>query len=152
GVLLFEVLTGQLPFAGRNTMDVLLAHATEEPPSFSAVGVVGLVPAPIERVVQACLAKNPDHRPRHARELSEMYREALASVQAPREQAWAPGWGSMNGARSPRPKPAPKPAAPAPYAPPAPPRVMNLELGPAVSHLSPVPPAPTIATGAPAPV
>ncbi|MBY0232242.1 MAG: serine/threonine protein kinase, partial [Gemmataceae bacterium] len=82
GVILFELLTGQLPFANRATMDVLLAHATEEPPSFATVGASGLVPAPIERVVQACLAKNPDQRPRHARELSERYREALAVWQA----------------------------------------------------------------------
>src|SRR5262249_37695879 len=136
------LLTGQLPFAGRNTMDVLLAHATEEPPSFSSVGVVGLVPAPIERVVQACLAKNPDHRPRHARELSEMYREALAAVQAALEQGPGSGSGPMNGSRFARPKPAakPAPAQPAPAA--AAPRMVNLELGPAtgLSHLSPVPP------------
>ena len=39
---------------------------------------MNIVPAPIERVVQTCLAKSPDHRPRHARELAEMYRDALA--------------------------------------------------------------------------
>src|SRR5215470_9496947 len=44
GVVLFELLTGQLPFAGRSTMDILLAHATEEPPSFRDLGVAGLVP------------------------------------------------------------------------------------------------------------
>jgi serine/threonine protein kinase len=150
GVLLFELLTGQLPFAGRNTMDVLLAHATEEPPSFSSVGVVGLVPAPIERVVQACLAKHPDQRPRHARELSEMYREALATVQAAQEQVGLSGSGPMPGSRFPRPKPVAKPAPAAHPAPPVQPRVMNLDLGPAtaVSHLSPVPPA----TAVPAPV
>jgi serine/threonine-protein kinase len=91
GVILFEILTGQLPFAGRSTMDVLLAHATEEPPSFASAGAVGVVPPPIERVVQRCLAKLPEHRPHHARELSEMYAEALASVQAaqtaPHEEA-----------------------------------------------------------------
>src|SRR5918911_542095 len=38
GVILFELLTGRLPFSGKSTMDVLLAHATEEPPSFAQVG------------------------------------------------------------------------------------------------------------------
>jgi serine/threonine protein kinase len=84
GVILFELLTGQLPFAGRETMDVLLAHATEEPPSFLAIGAGNVVPLGIERVVQACLAKHPAHRPNHARELSEMYAEALAQLQAAR--------------------------------------------------------------------
>src|SRR5947199_3268773 len=48
GVILFELLTGQLPFAGRSTMDVLLAHATEEPPSFATAGASGMVPPAIE--------------------------------------------------------------------------------------------------------
>ncbi len=82
GVILFELLTGRLPFAGRGTMEVLLAHATEEPPTFSTVGAFGIVPPAIERVVMACMAKNPNHRPRNARELSEMYQDALSSVQA----------------------------------------------------------------------
>jgi serine/threonine-protein kinase len=82
GVILFEMLAGQLPFAGRSTMDVLLAHATEEPPSFASAGVAGIVPPSIERVVQRCLSKLPEHRPHHARELSELYGEALASHQA----------------------------------------------------------------------
>jgi eukaryotic-like serine/threonine-protein kinase len=79
GVILFELLTGRLPFSGGSTMDVLLAHATEEPPSFARLGVLGLVPPSVERVVQWCLAKDPLQRPRHARELAETYTEALAS-------------------------------------------------------------------------
>src|SRR5207253_10697721 len=31
GVILYELLTGKLPFHGDETMDVLLAHATEAP-------------------------------------------------------------------------------------------------------------------------
>src|SRR5919199_6216693 len=34
GVILYELLAGRLPFAGKSTMDMLLAHATEEPPAF----------------------------------------------------------------------------------------------------------------------
>jgi serine/threonine-protein kinase len=79
GVILFELLTGQLPFSGKSTMEVLLAHATEEPPSFRAVGVPGLVPPAIERLVLSCLAKDPAQRPGHARELAERYDQALAS-------------------------------------------------------------------------
>src|SRR5438552_3452996 len=68
GVILFELLTGQLPFAGKSTMDILLAHATEEPPSFAALGAGPHVPPAIERVVQSCLTKDPNQRPKHARE------------------------------------------------------------------------------------
>src|SRR5262245_12570275 len=83
GVILFELLTGQLPFAGKSTMDILLAHATEEPPSFAALGAGALVPQAIEQVVQACLAKGPAQRPGHARELAEQYEQAVASTLAP---------------------------------------------------------------------
>jgi serine/threonine-protein kinase len=76
GIILYELLTGRLPFAGQATMDVLLAHATEPPPSFDASGGSG-VSAAIEAVVLKCLAKDPNQRPRHARELAELYEEAL---------------------------------------------------------------------------
>src|SRR5260370_9808542 len=63
GVILFELLTGRLPFAGNETMDVLLAHATEAPPTFSSLGATTWVSPAIEAVVQNCLSKNPADRP-----------------------------------------------------------------------------------------
>src|SRR5205823_7290316 len=57
GVNLYELLTGQLPFAGKSTMDMLLAHATEAPPPFSHISHGIRVPTAIENVVQHCLAK-----------------------------------------------------------------------------------------------
>lgn len=112
GVILFELLTGQLPFAGRSTMDVLIAHATEEPPSFSTLGLVGIVPPAIEQVVLSCLAKDPNQRPRNARELSEAYATALAASQAERLTKVSP-----NGQRNPRIQPSLRPSLPAPAAP-----------------------------------
>jgi serine/threonine-protein kinase len=85
GVILFELVTGRLPFAGSETMDVLLAHATEEPPSFADIGA-DWVPTPIEAAVRRCLAKNPADRPQTARELAELYESALAQLQAPPER------------------------------------------------------------------
>jgi serine/threonine-protein kinase len=86
GVILFELLTGRLPFAGKETMDVLLAHATEPPPSFSALGAATWVSPAIESVVQSCLAKNPADRPASARDLAELYETALAMEFEPVEQ------------------------------------------------------------------
>jgi len=91
GVILYELLTGRLPFAGRSTMDMLLAHATETPPSFEAIGASDWVPGPIEEVVQACLSKNPEHRPASARDLSERYETALIKEQAEMDRAMAGG-------------------------------------------------------------
>src|SRR5215468_11851030 len=77
GAILFELLAGQLPFSGASTMDVLLAHATQEPPRFADIGALGLVSASVEAVVLKCLAKKPDDRPSSARELAELYEQAL---------------------------------------------------------------------------
>jgi serine/threonine-protein kinase len=79
GVILYELLTGRLPFSGGSTMDVLLAQVTEEPPPFSFAAGDLDVPEAVERVVQTCMAKDPDGRPRHARELAEMFETALAA-------------------------------------------------------------------------
>jgi serine/threonine protein kinase len=99
GVVLYEVLAGRLPFAGKSTMDVLLAHATEEPPPFAFVGAGGWVTPAIEEVVQACLAKDPADRPRNARDLAERYEAALAADAA----ATAPRAPSSTAARLQRP-------------------------------------------------
>ncbi len=77
GVLLYEMLTGRLPFAGRTTMEMLLAHATEEAPSFAAVGAAGCVPYAVEQLVHDCLSKNPAERPNAARLLAQRYETAM---------------------------------------------------------------------------
>jgi serine/threonine-protein kinase len=116
GVILYEMLTGRLPFAGRSTMEVLLAHATEEPPSFSTVGAAGIVPPAIEEVVRWCLAKDPGDRPPNARALAEAFEAALSqqAVAAPQPPPLPPP-------ENPAPPPAPRPAAPVATAPTPPP-------------------------------
>jgi len=87
GVILYELLTGRLPFAGTGTMDVLIAHATEPPPPFTKVGAADWVPPAIEAVVQACLEKAPAQRPSNARDLAERFETALAHEEALQQQA-----------------------------------------------------------------
>ena len=78
GVILFELLTGRLPFTGRSTMDVLLAHATED------AAVVrrdwasrGWCRRRSRRWCSGAWRRTRTTRPRHARELAELYAEAL---------------------------------------------------------------------------
>jgi eukaryotic-like serine/threonine-protein kinase len=80
GVLIYELLTGELPFPGPNPRDMLLAHATEFPPTFEQKGVAEWVPPSVERVVMRCLAKDPADRPQSAYELAMEYETALAAV------------------------------------------------------------------------
>ena len=82
GIMMYELLTGRLPFSGPNSMDILLAHATETPPTFSELGLRGWAPSEIEELVFDCLAKEPDDRPQTARELAERFDTALERAQA----------------------------------------------------------------------
>ena len=57
GILLYELVTGQPPFSGANTLDVLHRHLSEEPRRPTAV------PDPLWTVIERCLRKRPDERP-----------------------------------------------------------------------------------------
>src|SRR5262245_15757910 len=82
GIMMYELLTGRLPFTGPTSMDILLAHATEQPPRFKELGLKGWVPKEVEELVLDCLAKDPEDRPQSARELSERFDTALDRAQA----------------------------------------------------------------------
>jgi eukaryotic-like serine/threonine-protein kinase len=78
GVILYELLSGKLPFHREETMDVLIAHATEPPPPFEQNGLPpNTIPAAVERVVLGCLAKNASQRPASARDLAQMFEQAI---------------------------------------------------------------------------
>jgi serine/threonine protein kinase len=61
GALVFEVLTGEVPFNGDSPMDVLLKHMMAEPP-FASV-VCPNVPPQLDAPIQRMLAKEPKDRP-----------------------------------------------------------------------------------------
>ncbi len=69
GVVLFEMLTGRLPFEGDNALQVLLKHQTEPAPAFEDMRPDRPVPAMLEVVVQRALAKKPQDRQQSMSEL-----------------------------------------------------------------------------------
>jgi hypothetical protein len=83
GILLFEMLTGKLPFEGDTAMVVMLKHINQPPPRPSEVRV-GIHQA-LEAVVMRALAKNPDQRYQRAREMADAlkYAVAVATGQTP---------------------------------------------------------------------
>jgi eukaryotic-like serine/threonine-protein kinase len=81
GVMIYELLSGRLPFEGTNSMDVLLAHATEKPPTFAEIGVSTWIPRAVEELVQDLMAKDPEDRPQSARELAERFHTAIVDAQ-----------------------------------------------------------------------
>ena len=72
GVVLYEMLTGSLPFEGTQAQELLHAaiHEDPEPPTRRAVGL----PADLDLIVLKALAKNPDHRYQRAKELIDELR------------------------------------------------------------------------------
>jgi len=69
GVVLYEALTGRLPFDAPNTADLLRRHLLEEPQPILGQPGSELVPPALAAVVERCLAKDPVDRPRTADEL-----------------------------------------------------------------------------------
>jgi eukaryotic-like serine/threonine-protein kinase len=82
GVMLYELLTGRLPFVGPSSMDLMLAHATEMAPRFRDLGLPVDIPEPIEACVFTCLEKDPNERPQSCRELADMFETAMSMVQS----------------------------------------------------------------------
>jgi serine/threonine protein kinase/tetratricopeptide (TPR) repeat protein len=68
GVVLFELLTGRMPFEGAATTEIVdrLLHETPPPPSRYAPHV----PGALDAVVARALEKNPDFRYQHARDMA----------------------------------------------------------------------------------
>jgi len=77
GVILYELLTGRLPFNRKTVPEILQAHVETPPPPFAAIGAAGIVPPAIEKVVMWCLCKYPIERPQSAWELAQRYESAL---------------------------------------------------------------------------
>jgi hypothetical protein len=60
GVILFEMLTGKIPFGGDGFGEILVKHITVEPPA--ARTIVPELPAALDLILFRALAKNPDDR------------------------------------------------------------------------------------------
>ncbi|MGN6111276.1 MAG: serine/threonine-protein kinase [Kofleriaceae bacterium] len=60
GILLFQMITGVLPFDGQSMGEVLVKQVTSLPPAPRAFNPA--IPPSVEQVVLRCLAKQPDQR------------------------------------------------------------------------------------------
>ena len=89
GVILFEMLTGRLPFVNETLDDLLTAHVQTPPPRLHRIGCKH-VSAAAEGVVQLALAKFPNERQQSAREMAEEFGKALG--ESFWDDAAPPGW------------------------------------------------------------
>jgi serine/threonine protein kinase len=70
GVVLFELLTGRLPFTGQDYQELALAHLKQDPPSI--IDVNPALPQELDRIVRKLMAKEPATRYRTADQLGRI--------------------------------------------------------------------------------
>ena len=76
GVLLFEMVTGQLPFTAENQIALVTMHMNAQPPAPSSIAPH--IPAAVDRVILRALAKKPEQRYHSATELADAFCRAVA--------------------------------------------------------------------------
>ncbi len=75
GILLYEMLTGFVPFDGENAIDICRKHLYEQPMPLSLINTT--LPRAIEQVVLCALEKEPAFRFQSAQHLIDAYTQAL---------------------------------------------------------------------------
>ena len=78
GIMLFQMLTGRVPFSGATPVATAVQQALSEPPSLSQLNPI-ISPA-IEAVVLKALAKKPEQRYESAGQLAQAFSAALTST------------------------------------------------------------------------
>jgi serine/threonine-protein kinase len=86
GVIMYQVLAGELPFAAETLMALMTKHMFEPAPSLRDGGHA--VPSSLDAIVGRCLQKKPELRHASMRELeSDLRRVQLSPVSEPRPPA-----------------------------------------------------------------
>ncbi|HJV31424.1 MAG TPA: Stk1 family PASTA domain-containing Ser/Thr kinase, partial [Bacillales bacterium] len=75
GIVMFELLTGRLPFSGESAVSIALKHLQSETPSVRRWNPS--IPQSVENIVLKATAKDPFHRYKNVEEMGEDIRTAL---------------------------------------------------------------------------
>jgi eukaryotic-like serine/threonine-protein kinase len=81
GVVLFEMLSGKLPFSGENPVAVAVKHLQEPPPSLRRLNPA--VPPGLEAIVLRALSKDPARRQQDLAEFADQLRQFLLASRQP---------------------------------------------------------------------
>lgn len=80
GILMYELLTGKLPFRGDNAVEIALKHLKEPMPSIR--DELPDIPQSVENIILRATAKNPKNRYSDAREMHEDLKTCLNESRA----------------------------------------------------------------------
>lgn len=115
GILIFELLTGRVPFTGDNSLSVAYQRVENDVPSPSEF--IAGVPPEFDRLVARATAREPGHRFADAGEMVAELRAIAARLELPAYRVPAPQDSAEHtSARHPVTPPAPEPAAAGPHA------------------------------------
>ncbi|MDZ4832180.1 MAG: protein kinase [Candidatus Melainabacteria bacterium] len=77
GVVMYEALTGEVPFLGRNYADTMMKQISEEPPTFKQANPKIEIPAELEAIVFRAMQKKPEARYQTMMEVKRDLEKAL---------------------------------------------------------------------------
>ncbi|WP_255681190.1 Stk1 family PASTA domain-containing Ser/Thr kinase [Agromyces cavernae] len=80
GIMMYEMLTGEQPYVGEAPMQIAYQHANDSVPAPSSKNPA--VPAEIDELVAWATSRDPDERPRDAREMLDRLREIEPGIRA----------------------------------------------------------------------
>ena len=75
GILMFEMLTGKMPFRGDTAVEIALKHMKEKLPSVKKLNPV--IPQSVENIILKAAAKNPKNRYHDVREMADDIKTCL---------------------------------------------------------------------------
>lgn len=81
GIVVWELLTGQLPFSSDSVMNLMLKHITDPVPDITSVK--SSLPYELDAVMQKLLAKNPGDRYVNGAAFNEAFQRAAAETSTP---------------------------------------------------------------------
>jgi pSer/pThr/pTyr-binding forkhead associated (FHA) protein/acyl-CoA hydrolase len=88
GATLFHMLTGRVPYDGKNSIEILTKHVKNDIPDPRQYDVS--IPESVATLTMHMMAKDPAHRPTSAKEIAERARDILQKESARFQKAAAP--------------------------------------------------------------
>ena len=76
GIMLYEMLTGRVPFEGETSQEIIMKHLTDEPDTTG-------IPEPFRAVIQRALRKDPDKRYGSVQQMLDALNGSLSGDVAP---------------------------------------------------------------------